>query len=73
MVTNKTEDKPESRIIGTKELAQRMSRTPRYVQQLAADKIIPSIKLPGRDRLFDWDKVLVALSRFEEKEIGARA
>jgi len=48
-----------------------MGKTPRYVQQLAADKIIPSIRLPGRDRLFDWDKVLLALSRFEEKEIGA--
>lgn len=61
----------EPRIIGTKDLAQRIGRTPRYVQQLAADKIIPSIKLPGRDRMFDWDRVLIALSRFEEKEIGA--
>lgn len=70
MLTDKS-DSTAARIIGTAELAQRMGRTPRYVQRLAADKIIPSIKLPGRDRLFDWDKVLTALSRFEEKEIGA--
>jgi hypothetical protein len=67
MSTNKS----EARLLGTKDLAQRMGRTPRYVQQLAAEKIIPSIKLPGRDRMFDWERVLTALSRFEEKEIGA--
>jgi hypothetical protein len=60
----------EARLVGTKDLALRIGRTPRYVQQLAADKIIPSIKLPGRDRLFDWERVLAALSRFEQKEIG---
>ena len=70
MLTDKT-DITSARIIGTAELAQRLGRTPRYVQRLAADKIIPSIKLPGRDRLFDWEKVLLALSRFEEREIGA--
>jgi len=71
MSTTIKESVSESRIVGTTELARRMGKTPRYVQQLAADKIIPSIRLPGRDRLFDWDKVLLALSRFEEKEIGA--
>ena len=69
MSTNNT----EATLVGTKELPRRIGRTPRYVQQLTAEKIIPSIKLPGRDRLFDWEKVLTALSRFEEKEIGARA
>jgi hypothetical protein len=61
----------EPRFLGTKDLARWIGRTPRYVQKLAAEKIIPSVCLPGRDRMFDREKVLLALSRFEEKEIGA--
>jgi len=65
-----TTNNAESRFLGTKELARWLGRTPRFVQKLAAEKVIPSVKLPGRDRLFDKERVLAALSRFEQKEIG---
>jgi excisionase family DNA binding protein len=53
-----------------KGIAEWLGRTPRYVDQLAEEKIIPFIKLPGRDRLFDRERVAEALARFERKAVG---
>jgi len=58
------------RFDGTDELATYLGKSPSYVRKLAREKIIPYLKLPGRDKLFDRAKVLDALSRFEVKEIG---
>jgi hypothetical protein len=58
------------RFDGTDELAAFIGKSPAYVRKLAREKIIPFVKLPGRDKLFDRVKVLEALARFEVREIG---
>ena len=59
-----------------KDLLWRRSRlllvTPRYVKRLADQKIIPYVALPGHDRIFDREKVVEALSRFEVRAVGTR-
>jgi len=61
---------PNQRFDGTDELAAFLGKSPSYIRKLAREKIIPYIKLPGRDKLFDREKVVDALARFEIKEIG---
>jgi hypothetical protein len=58
------------RILTGKELAAELNKTPRYVHQLAKEKIIPYIAMPGRDRLYDLARVMEALNRFEVKAVG---
>ena len=58
------------RFDGTDELAAFLGKCPSYVRKLAREKLIPYIKIPGRDKIFDRAKVVEALSRFEVKEIG---
>ena len=52
------------------QLAEILGKTPRYVKELADAGLIPFIQMPGRDRLFDREKVFTALSRFEVKAVG---
>jgi excisionase family DNA binding protein len=47
-----------------KELAERLSISPRQLRQWQHDKVIPFIKV-GKTVLFDPAKVSVALDRFE--------
>ena len=58
------------RIVGTSDLAKILGRTPRYVRNLARDRLIPSIHMPDRDVLFDTGRVFEALHRFEVQEIA---
>jgi excisionase family DNA binding protein len=68
MTTNKSAS--NSRFDTRKGIAEWLGRTPRYVDKLAEEKIIPFIQLPGRDRLFDRERVAEALARFERKAAG---
>jgi len=52
------------------QLAQILGKTPRYVKDLADKGLIPFIAMPGRDRLYDREKVFAALSRFEIRAVG---
>jgi excisionase family DNA binding protein len=47
-----------------KELAERLSISPRQLRQWQHDKVIPFLKI-GRTVLFDPTKVATALERFE--------
>jgi hypothetical protein len=58
------------RYLGSAQLAKLLGHTPRYVRKLAQDRLIPSIQMPGRDIIYDIDRVRAALARFEVKEIG---
>jgi hypothetical protein len=58
------------RFDSTTQLAQWLGKTPRYAAKLADKRLIPYMALPGRDRLFDREKVLEALARFEVRAVG---
>jgi hypothetical protein len=60
------------RFDSTTQLAKWLGKTPRYVKRLADQKIIPYVALPGHDRIFDREKVVEALSRFEVRAVGQR-
>ena len=62
-----------SRCTNGEGLASLLGKSPRYVRYLADEKIIPYIALPGRDRIYDVERVMEALRRFEVKAIGATA
>jgi hypothetical protein len=47
-----------------------LGKSPRYVRNLAEQKLIPFIALPGRDRIYDIERVMEALRRFEVKAVG---
>jgi hypothetical protein len=59
-----------SRCTNEKGLAAVLQKSPRYVRNLADEKIIPYIALPGRDRIYDIERVMEALRRFEVKAVG---
>jgi hypothetical protein len=53
-----------------KGIAALLDKSPRYVRYLADEKVIPCIQLPGRDRIYDIEKVFAALNRFEVEAVG---
>jgi hypothetical protein len=59
-----------ARCTNEKGLAEILQKSPRYIRYLADEKIIPCIKLPGRDRIYDIERVMEALRRFEVKAVG---
>jgi excisionase family DNA binding protein len=58
------------RYLNLKEMAGLLGKSSDYVRRMAQKRIIPCIKLPGQDRIFEKEKVIAALARFEVKEVG---
>jgi excisionase family DNA binding protein len=55
------------KILRPLELAKALHVSDRLIRKWQADKVIPYVKI-GRVTLFDEDKVLAALAKFERKE-----
>jgi hypothetical protein len=60
------------RLLNTIELAAELNRPVRQIRSFVAAKKIPVLKIGWRTNLFDLDKVLEALQRFEIKEVGTK-
>ena len=60
------------RLLSTNELAAELNRPVRQIRSFVAAKKIPVLRIGWRTNLFDPDKVIKALARFEIKEIGAK-
>jgi len=59
-------------LLKRRELATKLSLSPRSVDNLTAKKLIPCLKLSARCVRFDLRAVLAALKRFEIREVGRR-
>jgi excisionase family DNA binding protein len=59
-----------ARYCNRKELAAYLGKSPAHITKLAAKRVIPSIRVPGSARMFEKEKVVAALERFQTKEIG---
>jgi len=70
-MTSKYPDLTNRILVNQKELALLIGRSPRFVANLAKARKIPEVKLSKKARLYDVQKVLLALSRFETQAIGA--
>ena len=60
------------RLLNAKELALELGRPVRQIRSLVDGKKIPVLRIGYRTNLFDPDKVIKALARFEIKEVGAK-
>jgi hypothetical protein len=60
------------RLLDTNELALELNRPFRQIRSFVAAKKIPVLKIGWRTNLFDPEKVIKALARFEIKEIDAK-
>jgi hypothetical protein len=60
------------RLLNTNELAAELNRPVRQIRSFVAAKKIPVLKIGWRTNLFDPDKVIKALARFEIKEVDAK-
>ncbi len=58
------------RLLDTQQLALELNRPIRQIRSLVQARKIPVIKLGWRTNLFDVDKVLKALSKFEIPAVG---
>ena len=58
------------RYLNAKQLAEYLGKSPDYIARAVKKRLIPFIKPPGGARIFEREKVDVALSRFEHTEIG---
>jgi hypothetical protein len=59
------------RLLSTSELAAELNLPIRQIRGFVQAKKIPVLKIGWRTNLFDPDKVIKALARFEIKEVGA--
>jgi hypothetical protein len=53
-------------------LSKEINRTPRLIRDWTKRKLIPVIKMPGSDPLYDVERVIAALNRFEVREVGRK-
>ena len=60
------------RLLDTNEVALELNRPVRQIRSFVAAKKIPVLKIGWRTNLFDPEKVIKALARFEIKEIDAK-
>jgi hypothetical protein len=60
------------RLLSTSELAAELNLPIRQIRGFVAAKKIPVLKIGWRTNLFDPEKVIKALARFEVKEIDAK-
>jgi len=60
------------RLLNTVELAAELNRPVRQIRSFVAAKKIPVLKIGWRTNLFDPDKVIKALARFEIPAVGAK-
>ena len=60
------------RLLTTNELALELNRSVRQIRTLVDAKKIPVLRIGWRTNLFDPDKVLKALQRFEIKAVDAK-
>jgi hypothetical protein len=60
------------RLLDTNQLAAELNRPVRQIRSLVQAKKIPVLKIGWRTNLFDPDKVIKALARFEIKETDAQ-
>ncbi len=65
----KTED-PEPTLIKKRELAKRLSVSPRTIEEWTQKRIIPRIAVTARLNLYDFDEVLAVLK--DRYHVGAR-
>jgi hypothetical protein len=60
------------RLLSTNELAAELNRPVRQIRSFVAAKKIPVLKIGWRTNLFDPEKVIKALARFEIPAVNAK-
>jgi hypothetical protein len=60
------------RLLNTNELALELNKSARQIRYLVDARKIPVLRIGYRTNLFDLDKVLKALARFEIPEVSAK-